>query len=819
MSIALIGLIAACEDTTVASQRYIDATATSPVNNSLPGNFPTKAPLWCDGRRLGGGRRVASRKKVKRTRAEILREQKELLDRTNREIDEIVAEFHKRLPRSKAKSIGCAYCRYSSRFQDSIGDQLRKVLEEACKLGIFIAREHVFFDTAVRGFKDRRPGLTALRKAVARKEVKAFMAFATSRIFRRAYKAQEFVEETLGDAGVRAIFLQPHIDTDADSWRLMFQMLCAMDENLVRMIGAHVRASHEGLFMRGMVCTSLSLGFTGEDVPGEFTKRKRPRQRIIVDTESAAWIEKIYQWYVEDDVNMSEIARELNDDDEAPVPAKSLTGLWTQSLVRKHLLNPCYRGYWVYGATEAKWSNKKDYARQIPRESPLQMGQWENLRIVSDELWYKAQELLANERAKSGRKAKRNDGVARPRFLRGLFVCPEHERQLVVGGPYGSVLFCPLCRAIKAERRPLYTYLNREVALRHTCNKLADLVRADDRLVTEIISSCQREVEALQTADPAVVNRLRTRLGKVDSTIAFNRRQPGYTKEEQAATEDLLREIGVERTKILAAIAAHESAQSRTIEVPTPEQVLQLLAELGDTLATAADAETDKEMRTARRIIDALTGGHIELFQMGERRAQRGWLKGTFTVRLLSFLVERITGATPSEDDDGVEISIEYRDPPAIIQESERAKELYDEDLMNAEIGVQMGCARSRVTKLLKYWFESRGLEMPDGRSRRSMLKKKHMEPPLYQQIADRVMVFYKQGMLLGDIAKKIGCDHNTITAAVRWWHEQRGLPVPDGRTRRKELDVKSSPKTEDTRPDTDDPQSEDKEDADTADE
>jgi len=73
--------------------------------------------------------------------------------------------------------------------------------------------------------------------------------------------------------------------------------------------------------------------------------------------------------------------------------------------------------------------------------------------------------------------------------------------------------------------------------------------------------------------------------------------------------------------------------------------------------------------------------------------------------------------------------------------------------------------------------------------------------------------------MLLGDIAKKIGCDHNTITAAVRWWHEQRGLPVPDGRTRRKELDVKSSPKTEDTRPDTDDPQSEDKEDADTADE
>jgi len=57
--------------------------------------------------------------------------------------------------------------------------------------------------------------------------------------------------------------------------------------------------------------------------------------------------------------------------------------------------------------------------------------------------------------------------------------------------------------------------------------------------------------------------------------------------------------------------------------------------------------------------------------------------------------------------------------------------------------------------------------------ARRSMLKKTHMEPPLYQQIADRVMVLYKQGMLLGDIAKQIGCDHNTITAAVRWRTER----------------------------------------------
>ena len=187
-------------------------------------------------------------------------------------------------------------------------------------------------------------------------------------------------------------------------------------------------------------------------------------------------------------------------------------------------------------------------------------------------------------------------------------------------------------------------------------------------------------------------------------------------------------------------------------------------------------------------------------------------------MRLLSFLVERIAGARPSVDDDGIEVSIEYFDPPAIVAESEQAKELYDQGMMNAEIAEQLRCSRSRLTKVLKFWFESRSLVMPDGRSRRSALQKKHLKPPMYQQIAGDVMVLYKQGMLLGDIAEQLGCDRNTVTSAIRWWHEQRGLSVPDGRTRRKELDVKSSPKTKDASDDADDLQSEEDAESDDAD-
>ena len=76
------------------------------------------------------------------------------------------------------------------------------------------------------------------------------------------------------------------------------------------------------------------------------------------------------------------------------------------------------------------------------------------------------------------------------------------------------------------------------------------------------------------------------------------------------------------------------------------------------------------------------------------------------------------TGVRPLGRDDGIEVVIDYREPPEFIALSEKAKAMYDNGMMNARIAKELGCARNYVTKLLKYWFESRGLVMPDGRPR-----------------------------------------------------------------------------------------------------
>jgi hypothetical protein len=46
----------------------------------------------------------------------------DLQQRTRAEITELASEFHTRLSRKSARSIGAIYARYSTRFQQSIGE-------------------------------------------------------------------------------------------------------------------------------------------------------------------------------------------------------------------------------------------------------------------------------------------------------------------------------------------------------------------------------------------------------------------------------------------------------------------------------------------------------------------------------------------------------------------------------------------------------------------------------------------------------------------------------------------------------------------------
>jgi hypothetical protein len=79
----------------------------------------------------------------------------------------------------------------------------------------------------------------------------------------------------------------------------------------------------------------------------------------------------------------------------------------------------------------------------------------------------------------------------------------------------------------------LFTHLNRELAVRLTCEQSIDWLEPTDELVGSIIDICERESASLTGPDPEALQTLRKQLDVLTATIEFNRRNPGVSDEEQ----------------------------------------------------------------------------------------------------------------------------------------------------------------------------------------------------------------------------------------------------------------------------------------------
>jgi DNA invertase Pin-like site-specific DNA recombinase len=723
--------------------------------------------------------RTAARRKGPRSRDEVAADRQRLYDETLGAIDAIIADVGDRIPRDRRKAVGAIYARYSSRFQTSVPDQVRALLEEAAQRGFYVPREHIYFDLAVSGARERRPGLQALRQALAARSVGVLLVLTTNRLFRRVYKALRLVEEEVLGNGVRCIFTKNGVDTDdVQRWRMLYQFHAMMDELMLGMYADNIRVAHAALLHRKLVFGTITFGYRPREVPGAPTRRKLPRCEYEVDPESAACVRRIFAWFVDDRLPIAEIVRRLNGDDAAPLGPKAVSGRWTRLAVRLLLANPRYRGLWAYGKTQNVWQAKGDYTRQIRREQPLGEQHFEELRIVSDETWFAARARHAEPGGKGGRQPRDGQRRTRPLVLNGLLFCPEHRRRLVVGGVHGRAMFCPECKDLPADRRPLFTQLNRERALRVLCAKLGELLAADADLAGRVVAACRQAARDLQQPDPGRTRELKERLSRLTDRIRFVMGNPGETDTDRREAESVLQQLRGERSALQADLARAEGASKKEVAVPTEGEVRQMLTELGDTLVRAAeDPENATALRTA---IATLTGGRVDLYQMGERRSHGGWLQGRFRPRLLAYLVDKSVGAAGVSLGDGAaEVVVDFREPTAVEEESERAKELYDQGLLHAQIAARMGCARSWVTKLLRHWHESRDLMMPDGRSRRARLAKKQVGATKYEQLADEAKALWDEGLADEQIGERLGCSPPTVVAAIQHWHRSRGLTAP----------------------------------------
>ncbi len=689
------------------------------------------------------------------------------------------------------------YARYSTDFQHSVVDQVRTCLEDAVRLGFRVRPADVHVDLAVSGKKSRRPGLDALKAGLAKKRVAAVLVMTTNRLFRKMYKCLQFVEEELVERGVRCVFVKTGLDSaDAHHWKMQLQLHAMMDEHGTVVYAANIRAAHEGLFDKGFVVSTLPFGYHGLTVDGPPTKRQRPRQAVAVHDAEAAWVRTIFQWFVADRLPMAAILRRLNTA-AAPLPPKA-GGYWTLAALRYLLENAAYRGEWAYGKGQNVWQSKADYSKRVLRDQPLKVKQFDHLRLVDDATWHGAQRLLAEHPRRGGRKPRDGDRKSRPRVLNGLLVCAAHGDRLKVSGDKGQWMVCPVCRTLPKADRPLHTYLPRALATRRVCEAVAGLLLEDADLAGKIAGAARAAAAAAAAPDPAAGRDLRARLDRLDRQVKFLVANPGETDEDQAESKAQLQTWRRERAAAQAELARLDGAAAAAAP-PTEDQVRQVVADLAVTLGTAADAEDEAAAGRLRAALELATGGEIRVRQAGEKKRHKGWLVGVFQPRLLDLIAGRLPAGVALGGGEGLTVEVAFRQDVSIAEKkADAVKELVDQGLLYTEIAARLGMERHQVRDSHRVWNARHGLPAPDdGRARRGDVPNGNMAPTKAMLLADEVKALYDRGLLLDQIAAEVGADRGTVRRALKTAFDRLGQVMPDGRNRRKTLDVKNRPKTD----------------------
>lgn len=698
--------------------------------------------------------------------------------------------------------VAASYARYSSDQQreESIADQERKCQEKAEELGVRILPEFAYRDEAVSGTKLKRQGLDAMLRDAEAGEFQVLFFHSLSRLSRESVITMPMLKQLVYTWKVRIVSVTEGVDSARDGWDVIAAIMSLLHERYIKELSGNVFRGQEGAVLAGYSVGDYRFGYRSEPVPGSEQTRKgkhaKPRMVYVVDEVTAPWVLRIFDWFVKERRSLGWITRELNRR-RAPKDHRSTSNLWHHQLVAGLLSSPKYIGVWPWAEMQNTRDPLSGKIQQEPR-SEEECEEWTrelpDLKIVEEEVYAEAQRLLEDNyqrhvatRRSNGELNGSRAGSTGPRhLLSGLIKCGECGSTFHVGGAHGRYLFCPgyrkgVCscktqlRRDRAERLILdqvgQRILQDPAWFRAVYEETRMAWRAQEDRVPEALAAAERERNAVEQKIARLVDRIEN--GLDDPSVTERLQQHRQRRRELSKQVDQQRRLS-----------------ERSGPEPTEAWVAERLNELGESLQSAEPA--------ASYALRELVGGAIVVTEIRREGRSRHQLRGEF--RITSDAVcSSIIKPGPSETGDAgtpslaEDVVIDFIDPNPIDAKAAEARHLYDQGLPNKEIAIALDCTRSQVTKLIRHSFALAGEEMPDGRQRRALTRQD--DPPRCRQIAGEVKRMADDGLLFSEIAERQGCDRNTVTKAWAYWHESRGLAVPDGRQRRKDLERKQRPR------------------------
>jgi DNA invertase Pin-like site-specific DNA recombinase len=213
-----------------------------------------------------------------------------------------------------------SYSRMSSEKQrdESITDQQRKCREKAEANGHVISPDLEFSDAAISGTKRHRAGLDAMLAAAKDGRLQVLYFYSLSRLSRESVIMLPLLKDLVHNYGVRIISTSESIDSGNNStaWEIHAHVLSIVHEQYVKDLAANVLRGQEGAVLAGHSVGDHCFGYTSVPIPGSEQGRHgrnvKPRKMYVIDPETAAWVIRIFDWFVNEEQSLSWITHELN---------------------------------------------------------------------------------------------------------------------------------------------------------------------------------------------------------------------------------------------------------------------------------------------------------------------------------------------------------------------------------------------------------------------------------------------------------------------------------------------------------------------------
>ena len=525
----------------------------------------------------------------------------------------------------------------------------------------------VITEPEVSGEIADRPGINQVWAGIEAKRWDLILAEESSRLYRHYARAGDLFNSAV-DADVRVICPSDYIDTADEDWSERLHT-CQMQHSRSNFYTRQrIKRAHDGLWARGAAVGNTVIGYKRRPtVPATETEPAKGPFYDEIDEEKAGVIREVFERIAAGE-RSAEVAEWL--DSIKFAKAKwARQAKWTAGNVNAIIRRTIYRGFETNRKKVAKRKLRTGKSELVWNDDDkIQTRQSPHLRIVSDHLWYKANEVVDGRRVfkepvRGAGHPLRGTTRQRRGLLSGVFVCGICGEPMYSYGKTNGSYRCSASaqgkcwnRVYCLRERTEPTILEAVATEVLSLDGVRDAVLARVRELYESGGSVAEDLKALAREEKRI-------LAKIDRLVSAIENGEGKLQSLTASLADREKELAIVRSRRQEL----EAQAGRKAPLPSAAKLLEHLE--------AVKGQLLGEEGRAAVILRQLLAGPIRVIPYMRIDGKRVVPRLEFSLNLVAAFPPGVADALRRAEQGGGE-------PPAMLEKTLLVNVFHEPDLV-----------------------------------------------------------------------------------------------------------------------------------------